>query len=70
VIRSLKDRLRSRFNVSVSETAFQDVWTRAEVSVALVTTDGHGAEALLDRMDHFVAENARAVIVGRRRDFH
>lgn len=67
VVRSLKDRLRHRFNISVAETDFQDVWTRAELSVALVATDGRFAESVLDKIDHFVEEEARAVITGTNR---
>ncbi len=63
VVRSLKDRLRNRFNISVAETDHQDVWTRAELSVALVATDGRFAESVLDKVDHFVEEEARAVIL-------
>ena len=39
VLRRLKDRLRSRFNVSVSETDHQDLWQRATLSVATVGSD-------------------------------
>ena len=39
VIRSLKDRLRSKFNVSVAETDHQDLWQRAMLSVATVGSD-------------------------------
>ena len=33
VIKSLKDRLRARFNVSVAETEFQNLWQLSEVVV-------------------------------------
>ena len=36
VVRSLRDRLAHKFNVSVAETAHQDVHARAQVTVALV----------------------------------
>ena len=39
VVRSLKDRLRSKFNVSVSEVNHQDVWQRAAISVTTVASD-------------------------------
>lgn len=67
VVRSLKDRLRHRFNISVAETDHQDVWTRAELSVAIVATDGRFAESVLDKVDRFVQEEARAVIRGTDR---
>jgi uncharacterized protein len=39
VVRRLKDRLRSKFNVTVAETDHQEVWQRAEISVAIVGSD-------------------------------
>ena len=36
VLRRLKDRLRSKFNVSVSEVDHQDLWQRSQVSVVTV----------------------------------
>jgi uncharacterized protein len=68
VVRSLKDRLRSRFNVSVSETAQQDVHTRAEISIALVATDRHFAESVLDKANHVVQQARGAVVIATRRE--
>ena len=70
VVRSLKDRVSHRFNVSVAETAHQDVHGRAQISVALVATDRRFAESVLDKVDYFVQEHARAVISGSRRDLY
>lgn len=47
VLRSLKDRLRSGFNVSVAEVGSQDLWQRSEVAVALVATDRDHADRQL-----------------------
>lgn len=70
VLRSLKDRIRHRFNVSVAETRHQDVWTRAEITVALVATDGRFADSVLTKVDRLVEEDGRAVIVGTTRDLY
>jgi len=70
VVRSLKDRLHVRFALSVAETGDQDVLTRAELSVALVSSDRRVAEALLDKADRLVQENGRALVLHSRRDFH
>jgi len=70
VVRSLKDRLRTRFHLSVAETAFQDVLSRAELSVALVATGRAFAEEVLDKADRMVQENARALVVAASRDFY
>ncbi|MGD2045023.1 MAG: DUF503 domain-containing protein [Gemmatimonadota bacterium] len=70
VIRSLRDRLRKKFNVSVAETGLQDVHARAELTIALVTTDGRLAESILDKADRFVETHGGAVIAGVRREVH
>lgn len=70
VVRSMKDRLRAKFNVSVSETALQDVHARAEISIALVTTERRRATSILDKTDQFVEAMGTAVIVRVDRDVH
>ena len=67
VVKSLKDRIRARFNVSVAETACQDTWTRAQLSVVLVTTDGAFADSVLDKLDHFIEGEHRVVILSARK---
>ena len=68
VVRSLRDRLRGKFNVSVAETGLQDVHTRAELTIALVASDGRLAESTLDKIDLFVDTHGGAVIVDVRRE--
>lgn len=63
VVKSLKDRLRNRFNVSVAETAHQDLWQRAEITVAVVSGDRAQADRLLEQVDRFVASNPEARII-------
>jgi len=54
VIRRLKDRLRSKFNVSVSEVDHQDLWQRSQVSVVTVGPD----ESFLQKVLQEAAEEA------------
>jgi uncharacterized protein YlxP (DUF503 family) len=69
VVKSLKDRLRKRFNVSVAETAYQDAWSRAELSVALVASDGRYAESVLFKVDRMLEGESRVVILSSKREF-
>jgi uncharacterized protein len=69
VIKSLKDRLHARFNVSVAETAHHDLWQRAELTACVVATDGRQAESVLESADRLVAEEARARIIRADRSF-
>ena len=70
VIRSLRDRLRDKFNVSVSETGLQDVHERAELTIALVASDGRMAEAVLQKADQLVEQQGGAIITSVRRELY
>lgn len=67
-VRSLRDRLQHRFNLSVAETDHQDVYDRAQLTAAVVASDGRLAESLVDRIDTFVSEDGRLVILSFRRE--
>lgn len=70
VVRSLKERIQHRFKLSVAETDHQDVWTRAQIAAAVVSTDGRHAEEVLDQVDRLVEQNGRAIVLDRRRDLY
>ena len=54
VIKSLKDTLSNKFNISVAETDEQDVWQTAEVGVAAVGTDGSFVQSVLTNVVNYV----------------
>lgn len=68
VVRSLKDRIGGKFNVSVAETAHQDLWQRAEISVAVVGTDTAFVDSVLSKVDRLVESEARVMITDTRRE--
>lgn len=51
VVKSLKDRLRARFNVAVAEVDEQDKWQHAIVSAVTVSPDKKTAEESLQRVE-------------------
>lgn len=69
VVKSLKERLQHRFRVSVAETRYQDVWSRAELTAAVVTTDHSQADSILSSLDRFVEADGRALILRTDRSF-
>ena len=50
-VKSLKDRLRNKFNVSVAEIDYQDLWQRGLVAVVTVSTDQAHAEQVLQNVE-------------------
>lgn len=69
VLKSLKDRLHSRFNVSVAETDHQDRWQRAELSCCVVATDRRHAESVLSAADRLVSGDGLARVMDSSTSF-
>lgn len=63
ILQSLKARLHNEFNVSAAETAHQDLWQRAEITVCVVSTDRRHAEDVLRQADHLVEAAPGARII-------
>jgi len=70
VVRSLRDRLRSRYDVSAAETDFQELWQKAELSAVLVTSDRTLAESILSKLDRQVASDPRAQVIESENVFY
>jgi len=64
VVKSLRDRLRHRFEISAAEVGLQDVHQRARMGVSFVTGSRTTAESLLEKIQNFVESNTDAVISG------
>jgi len=62
-VKSLKDRLRSRFNVSVAEIDYQDSWQRGLIAVAVVSSDQGNAEQVLQSVERDAASLLGPLIV-------
>jgi len=63
VLRSIKDRLHQRFNVSVAETAHHDLWQRAELTCGVIATDRRQAASVLSSADRLVAMDGALRII-------
>lgn len=51
VVKSLKDRLRTKFNVSVAEIDYQETWQRSVVAAVTVSGDHGRAEQVLQAVE-------------------
>lgn len=56
VLKSLKQLLHNRFNCSIAEIEFQEVWNRARLAACVVSDDSRHANEQLNEIARF-AEN-------------
>ena len=69
VVRSLKDRLRARFNVAAAEIDHQESWQRAVVGVVTLAGDRPRVEEVLQRVETEAANLLGSILVGTEREF-
>lgn len=70
VLKSLKTRLHDRFNISVAETGYHDLWQRAELTACVAAGERRHAEAVLDSADRLVSAEPRTRIIDSYRTFY
>ena len=59
IVKSLIERLRSRFNVSVSEVGHNDSKIIAVIGVAVISNDGKFVNVQLDKIIDFIRNDGR-----------
>jgi uncharacterized protein YlxP (DUF503 family) len=59
IVKSLVERLKSRFNISVSEVDHQDVYTSAIIGVAVVTNEKQFVDRQFDKIIDFMRRDGR-----------
>jgi len=64
VVKSLRDRLRNKFNVSVAEIDCQDLWQRAVVAAVTVSSDKVQAERVLQSVEDETASLLGPALAG------
>lgn len=62
VLRSLKDRVRQRFNVSIAEVDENDQWQSALLAVVVVSNDRRFANQVLSKVVDFVKQSRDFVV--------
>jgi uncharacterized protein len=65
VLRSLKDRLRARFNVAVAELDHTDLWQRATLGVVSISDSRDYLDGLMQSVERYsmrLANNAGAEV--------
>ncbi len=69
VLKSLKTKLRNKFNISVTETDGHDLWQRARISIVTVSNDGASANSTLSKVVNFIDSDRRVQVLDYRLSF-
>ena len=62
VVKSLKDRIRNRFNCSIAEVDYLDEWQRARLAVCVVSRESRFANTQLNEIARFTVATSGAEV--------
>ena len=63
VLRSLKDRMLNKMNVSVAEVDHQDAWKSCALAVVTVAAEKHIVETRIAEVSAFIRSNPELVVL-------
>ncbi|MEE9152675.1 MAG: DUF503 domain-containing protein [candidate division NC10 bacterium] len=63
ILRSIKDRVHSRFNVSIAEVGYLEEWQRATLAVACVSNEAKMVDEVLNKVVNLVEGHGLALLV-------
>jgi len=63
ILRSIKDRVQNRFNVSIAEVGYLEEWQRATLAVACVSNEGRVGDEMLNKVVNYVEGHGQALLV-------
>lgn len=65
VIKSIIERIKSRFNASAAEIDYNDLWNRSVIGVAVVSNKKSLCESMLLKIIDFIDNDNRVEIINR-----
>ena len=65
VVKSLIQRVRNRFNVSIAETGEQDLWQKVEIGFSAVGNDSRFVNSCVDKVIDHIEEMNLAQMIDR-----
>jgi len=63
VLKSIKTKLRNKFNVSVAEIDNNDKWQRASLGVAVVSNERKIVDSTLNQVINFIESEVRVEVI-------
>ncbi|MBF0472380.1 MAG: DUF503 domain-containing protein [Nitrospirae bacterium] len=67
IIKSLKDRLRNTFNISISEEP-NNLWQAAQIYIVSVTTDNSHLDSIFEKIKNMIDKEPLIVVIDYNRE--
>ena len=62
IVKSLIEKVKSRFNASIAEVDLNDNWKRAVIGISCVSNESGHADSVMANIVNFIENDGRAVL--------
>ncbi len=69
IVSSIKEKLRHKFNISLVECGYQDLWQKIQLAVAMVSNSKPMVDKVFDQIEDFIYLNYPVRIITVSKDF-
>ncbi len=70
ICRSIKEKLRQKYNISIIEHAYHDLWQKLGLAITQVASDKEILEKSFSQIENFILTNYPVDIVECSRGYH
>ena len=63
IIKSMKDRLKNRFNISIAEIDHSDKWQRTSLGIAFISNEKTHVESVLGKVMDYIYNNYSVEVI-------
>lgn len=68
ILKSLIQKLKNRYNISISEISYNDVWRNAKIGIASVSNDYAHLDSTLDHILDYIDADGRVEMIDVKRE--
>ncbi|RMF97685.1 MAG: DUF503 domain-containing protein [Candidatus Schekmanbacteria bacterium] len=68
IVRSIKEKIKGKFNISIAEVGDQDLWQRCELGIAAVNSSRKLVESMIDKIINNIELNGNVRIIDCQRE--
>lgn len=69
IVSSMKEKLKNKFNISLIESDYQDLWQKIQVAIAMVANSKTIVEKAFDQIEDFIFMNYPVQPVAVNKDY-
>jgi uncharacterized protein YlxP (DUF503 family) len=69
IVSSMKEKLKNKFNISLIESDYQDLWQKIQIAIAMVANSKTIVEKAFDQIEDFIFMNYPVQPVAVNKDY-